>query len=147
MKFKLAAIDETIKSVDELLTAEGEEFTAYESDFDRDHKRKVDSELETAEQDWDKGSDLRKLKIQLYFPDSEIQQAWKRVDDDLGTLDCYMMRLGTSKLPQGFGCEELGLANLSQNALIAKGRPNIDRTEGDLLRLAKLMVDVARKPH
>jgi hypothetical protein len=147
MKFRLAAIDETIKAVDQLLSAEAAEFTAYESDFDQDQKQEMDRERETARSDWDKESDLRKLKIQLYFPDPGIQNAWQKVDTDLATLDCYMLRLGTRSVPQGFGCEELGLAKLSQNTLIAKGRPYVNQTEDDLQKLAKLMVDWASKPH
>lgn len=147
LKFKLTAIDETMKSVDELLSAYGAEFNAYNLDFPQEQKQEIDNELTTASNDWDKEFDLRKLRIQLYFPDPKIQNAWKQVDDDLGDLDCYMKHLATSNVRQDSGCEELGLAKLSQNVLIAKGRQIIDHTEGDLQNLAKLMVDAASKPH
>jgi hypothetical protein len=47
-------------------------------------------------------------------------------------------------MPQGVGCEELRLTDLSQKDLVARGRPIIDEAEKALQKLAMLMVDSAR---
>jgi len=148
MKFKLATIDETVRSVDELLSAYGDEFTAYESDFSPAQKHSKDLKLDAASSDWDKDFGLRNLRIQIYFRDDKnITDAWDQVENsDLGTLDCYMDRLGKNKIPTDFDCGSLGLENLRLSAVIAKGRPLVDQTEEDMEKLAKLMDDYARNP-
>lgn len=141
IRFKLAAVDETIKSVDQLVSAYSAEFTAYESNFDQDQQAKIDDELDTADKHWDQEFDLRKMRVKVYFPDPEVQKALDQVNDDLATLDCYMMRLGTKNVPHGFGCEQLRLTDLAQKDLIVQGRPIIDATQEALQKLARLMID------
>jgi hypothetical protein len=141
IRFKLAAVDETIKSVDQLVSAYSAEFTSYDSHFDKGQQRKIDDELEAADKHWDQEFVLRKVRVNVYFPGPEIQKALGQVNEDLGTLDCYMMRLGTKDVPPGFGCEELRLNDLSQKDLIAQGRQVIDATQEALQKLARLMID------
>jgi len=147
LQTKLTVVDEYVKSVDELLSAEAAEFTAYESSFKAPQMRGIDDELDAAEKHWDQQSDLQTLKIQVYFPGKPTKDALDQVSSDLAALDCYMMRLGTREVPRGFGCEELKVANLSQKEIIAKGRPIIDKAQGDLLALSRLMVASASGSH
>jgi hypothetical protein len=145
IKSRLAATDEIMRSVDELLSGASAEFTAYESNFSDDQKTKIINKLNAANEDWEKESDLRKLRIQLYFPDKQIQDAWGQVDNDLEKLDCYTMRLPTDELPKGYGCEDVSEKNLNQSTLIAKGRSLVELAQNDLQTLAKLMIDAANK--